>query len=101
MSVVGGAWCVAGGECVRRRALAGLSLLFAPLVTLHAQRVDDATQLLRTGKYEQAAAAFAKVPITDDDWVAAQRGLVRSLVAVGKYDEAEAAARKATLAGKG
>jgi tetratricopeptide (TPR) repeat protein len=78
-----------------------LALLFAPLATIRAQGVDDATQLLRTGKYEQAAAAFAKVPASDDEWVAAQRGLVRSLMAVGKYDEAEAAARRATTAAKG
>ncbi|MBW8839033.1 MAG: tetratricopeptide repeat protein [Gemmatimonadetes bacterium] len=76
------------------------TLLLLPCIT-HAQALDDATQLLRTGKYEQAAAAFAKVPATDDEWVSAQLGLVRSLVAVGKYDEAEAAARRATTAPKG
>ncbi|HKN67162.1 MAG TPA: tetratricopeptide repeat protein [Gemmatimonadaceae bacterium] len=82
-------------------SLLALGFLLAPRVTLHAQRLDEATQLLRTGKYDEAAAAFAKVPASDDDWVAAQRGLVRSLVAVGKYDEAEAAARRATSSPKG
>ena len=76
-----------------------LALLVAAPAT--AQSVDEATQLLRTGKYDEAAAAFAKVPASDDDWVTAQRGLVRSLVAIGKYDEAEAAARRATSAAKG
>ena len=66
-----------------------------------AQSVDDATTLLRTGKYEQAAAAFTKVPPSDDEWVTAQRGLVRSLIAVGKYDEAENTVRRATSAPKG
>ena len=33
------------------------SLILAPRVTLGAQRADDATQLLRTGKYDEAAAA--------------------------------------------
>ena len=100
--VVSGAWRVARAAWrVARGAFGGLVLLLTPLATLHAQRVDDATQLLRTGKYEQAAAAFAKVPATDDDWVDAQRGLVRSLVAVGKYDEAEAAVRRATASPKG
>ena len=66
-----------------------------------AQSVDDATTLLRTGKYEQAAAAFTKVPPSDDEWVTAQRGLVRSLIALGKYDEAESTARRATSASKG
>jgi tetratricopeptide (TPR) repeat protein len=76
-----------------------LALLSASVAT--AQSVDDATQLLRTGKYDQAAAAFAKVPLTDDEWVTAQKGLVRSLIAVGKYDEAENIARKATGGPKG
>jgi len=54
-------------------------ICFSALLTLAAasgvaaQSVDDATQLLRTGKYEQAAAAFAKVPTTDDEWVTAQQ----------------------------
>ena len=57
--------------------------------------------MLRSGKYQEAAAAFAKVPATSEEWVAAQRGLVRSLVAVGKYDDAESAARRATSSPKG
>jgi tetratricopeptide (TPR) repeat protein len=65
------------------------------------QSVDDATQLLRTGKYAEAATAFAKVPSSDSEWAEAQRGLVRSLMAVGKYDEAESAARKATASSRG
>jgi len=76
-------------------------VLGAPCTALRGQSVDDATQLLRTGKYAEAAAAFSRVPQSDDDWMTAQRGLVRSLVAVGRYDEAEAAARKATTAPKG
>jgi tetratricopeptide (TPR) repeat protein len=66
-----------------------------------AQSVDDATDMLRAGKYQEAAAAFAKVPATDSAWVTAQRLLVRSLTAVGKYDEAESAARRATASAKG
>ena len=75
-----------------------LALFTSPLV---AQSVDDATAMLRSGKYQEASAAFAKVPATSDDWVVAQRGLVRSLLAVGKYDEAESAARRATASAKG
>ena len=77
------------------------SLLIATATPVAAQSVDDATTLLRSGKYQEAAAAFAKVPASADDWVEAQRGLVRSLVAVGKYDEAENAARRATTAAHG
>jgi tetratricopeptide (TPR) repeat protein len=79
----------------------GAILLIATASPLAAQSVDDATTLLRSGKYQEAAAAFAKVPASSDDWVEAQRGLVRSLVAVGKYDEAENAARRATAAAHG
>jgi tetratricopeptide (TPR) repeat protein len=76
-----------------------IGLLFSS--SLPAQSVDDATEMLRSGKYQDAAAAFAKVPATNEDWVAAQRGLVRSLVAVGKYDDAEGAARRAASSPKG
>ena len=57
--------------------------------------------MFRAGKYQDAAAAFAKVPASDSEWVTAQRLLVRSLTAVGKYDEAESAARRATTSAKG
>ena len=62
---------------------------------------DDARDLLRSGKYAEAAAAFAKVPAGDSAWVAAQRGLVRALSATGKYDEAESAARRAAASARG
>jgi len=79
-----------------------LALLAAGIaVKGEAQAIDDATQMLRSGKYAEAAAAFAKIPASDDDWVTAQKGFVRSLVAVGKYDEAENAARRATSSAKG
>ena len=84
-----------------KRGICTLAMMVLVGWTASAQGIDEATQLLRTGKYEQAAAAFAKVPASDDEWATAQRGLVRSLVAVGKYDEAEAAARRATSSPKG
>ena len=77
------------------------SLFIATASRLPAQSVDDATALLRSGKYQEAATAFANVPASSDDWVEAQRGLVRSLVAVGKYDQAESVARRATSAAHG
>jgi tetratricopeptide (TPR) repeat protein len=84
---------------VRRNTFAVLALVLSSPVA--AQSVDDATEMLRSGRYQEAAAAFAKVPAASDDWVAAQRGLVRSLMAVGKYDDAESAARQATTSPKG
>ncbi|HKW08736.1 MAG TPA: tetratricopeptide repeat protein [Gemmatimonadaceae bacterium] len=94
-----GAWSVARGA---RSGIVALLVLCAPRATLHAQRtVDDATEMLRSGKYQEAASAFAKVQASDTDWSTAQRGLVRSLMAVGKYDDAEAAARRATSSAKG
>ena len=44
-----------------------LCALCAQRATLSAQGVDDATQLLRTGKYAEAAVAFSSVPQSDDD----------------------------------
>ena len=89
----------------RRRRRAGrttwLGILLFGASALHAQSVQDARELLRSGKYSEAAAAFAKVPASDSAWAAAQRGLVRSLLAVGKYEEAEATARRAVAAPRG
>ena len=85
----------------RISATSAFVLAFAAAMPLRAQAVDEATALLRSGKYEDAAAAFGKVPESDEEWVAAQRGLVRSLMAVGKYDEAETAVRRATATAQG
>jgi tetratricopeptide (TPR) repeat protein len=67
-----------------------------PLTRSGAQSVEDAREALHAGKYAEAAATFSKVSMGDTGWVAAQRGLVQALTAVGKYDEAESAARRAT-----
>ena len=89
----------------RRRSRAGrttcLGILLFGASALGAQSVQDARELLRSGKYAEAAAAFAKVPTSDSAWAAAQRGLVRSLMVVGKYDEAEATARRAAATPRG
>ena len=82
-----------------RRAGVLLSALLVVPTAACAQSAEDAQELLRSGKYAEAGAAFAKVPLADSGWATAQRGLVRSLSAVGKYDEAESAARRATSAG--
>ncbi len=62
---------------------------------------DDGHDLFRGGKYQQAIAALNKVPASDSDWAASQRDLVRAYAAIGKYDEAEAAGRRAVLSPKG
>src|SRR5262249_24791866 len=92
-----------GREEVMTRAPIALSLLVAAIVgaprALAAQ--DDGHDLLRTGKYQAAIAALSKVPASDSDWAAAQRDLVRAYATIGKYDEAEAAARRAAASPKG
>ncbi len=62
---------------------------------------DDGHDLLRGGKYQEAIAALSKVAAKDSDWSAAQRDLVRAYATIGKYDEAEAAARRAIASPKG
>ena len=88
-----------------RLALRGsVSLAFALALlaprSMRARRTT-ATTLLRGGKYQQAIAALNKVPASDSDWAASQRDLVRAYATIGKYDEAEAAARRAVLSPKG
>src|SRR5215475_1166999 len=79
-----------------RSALALASLLF-PLPVL-AQDIDEGREALRTGKYAEAITILGKVPPTDSQWLDAQRSLVRAYATIGKYDEAEAAARRGTAA---
>jgi len=68
-----------------------LTLIAMPLA---AQEYSAAETALRTGKYEQAIAAFTKLASAEPAPPAALDGLVRSLMIVGRYDEAEAAARR-------
>jgi tetratricopeptide (TPR) repeat protein len=63
-----------------------------------AQDIDEGREALRTGKYTEAITILGKVTPTDSQWVDAQRYLVRAYTTVGKYDEAEAAARRGTAA---
>ena len=87
-------------RCARLTLLALLPLP-ASLFPLSAQTVDDGRDAFRSGKYTAAIAIFSKISQTDSDWVEAQRLLVRSLTTVGKYDDAEATARRATSAKNG
>ena len=80
-----------------RIALAGLSIVPALAA---AQDIDEGRDRLRTGKYQEAITILSKVPASSEDYVAAQRDLARAYATIGKYDEAELTARKATT-GKG
>ena len=76
-------------------ALAALSLL--PALGL-AQDIDEGRDRLRTGKYQEAITILSKVPASSEDYAAAQRELARAYATIGKYDDAELTARKATTA---
>jgi len=80
---------------MKRSALLASVALLAPL-TLHAQ--DQGHEALRVGNYQEAIALLSKVPTTDSEWVGAQRDLVRAYTTIGRYDDAETAARRAVAA---
>ena len=61
-----------------------------------AQDIDEGRDRLRTGKYQEAITILSKVPASSEDYAAAQRELTRAYATIGKYDEAELTARKAT-----
>ena len=83
---------------VRMGVLAVALALCGPRI---ATAQDDGHELFRSGNYQAAIAALNKVPATDSDWAAAQRDLVRAYATIGKYDEAETAARRAAASPKG
>jgi len=66
-----------------------------------AQDVADGRDQLRSGKYKEAVATLSKISPTDSDWVVAQRYLIDAYAITGRYDEAEAAARKAVASQNG
>jgi len=78
-------------------SLLAVAVLAAP-ARAHAQDANDADDAFRTGKYADAIAIWSKIAPSDTGWIAAQRGLVRAYATIGKYDEAESVARKATSA---
>ncbi len=69
-------------------------LLLAP-GTLAAQDAGEARQALRSGEYEAAERGFRRALRDDPGADAARRGLVESLLATGRWDDAEEAARAA------
>jgi tetratricopeptide (TPR) repeat protein len=63
-----------------------------------AQEPVDGEAALRAGRYDAAIAAFTRAATGDSTSARAHRGLVRALSEVGRYEQAEAAARRATAA---
>ena len=80
-----------GAKWLKRMAL----VVLFPLPAF-AQDFDEGREALRTGKYQEAITILGKVPPTDANWLDAQRLLVRAYTTTGKYDEAEATARRGT-----
>ena len=76
----------------------GVFALGVSVTALSAQDIDDGREALRTGKYQDAITILSKVPPTDSQWIAAQRELARAYATIGKYDDAENTARRATAA---
>lgn len=58
------------------------------------QRVEAAEIALRSGRYEDAISLFSDIAGNEPDNARAARGHVRALVEVGRYEEAEQAARR-------
>jgi tetratricopeptide (TPR) repeat protein len=81
-----------------RVALVAALIAAAPL---HGQGVDDARDSARAGKYQAAIALLTRTAPADSEWVDAQRELARVYATVGRYDDAESIARRATAARRG
>jgi tetratricopeptide (TPR) repeat protein len=81
--------------------LRGLLLVSVAAVGLRAQSIDPGVEALRAGRYTDAIEALKKVPAGDSAWARAQRLLVRANATIGRYDDAEAIARRATATPRG
>jgi tetratricopeptide (TPR) repeat protein len=83
----------------RRLRYATLSLFALSAFALSsacAQEPVDGEAALRAGRYDAAIAAFTRAATADSSSARAHRGLVRALSEVGRYEQAETAARHAT-----
>jgi tetratricopeptide (TPR) repeat protein len=80
-----------------RRTLSALLVLSAfAFPTACAQEPVDGEAALRAGRYDAAIAAFTRAATGDSASSRAHQGLIRALSEVGRYDDAEAAGRRAT-----
>src|SRR5947207_9258094 len=62
------------------------------------ERLDAARDSLRGGRYQAAIALLTKIAPADSEWIVAQRDLARAYATIGRYDDAENVARRATSA---
>ena len=79
---------------VLRSASVALGLLLLACEPARSQTLQSAQAAYDSGNYDAAITAFTALTNSDTASIAARRGLVRSLRAVGRYDAAEAAARR-------
>ncbi len=78
--------------------LCAAALLVPAAAALRAQRpVRSRPDTARANPYADTIAALGKIAKGDSGWLPAQRELARALAATGKYDNAEAVARQATV----
>ena len=94
----GSAW--RGARCAWR-GCTGLVLVAIAALGAGAQSVPDGDELMRAGKYVDAAGVYGRVPQSDTAWGTGQRWMARALLLAGKYDDAEGAARRAAGGAKG
>ncbi len=85
---------------MRARALAPALLLaaVAAAAPLRAQSLDEARAALRSGRYDDALAAYRALAGRPDAPAEAHRGLAETLTVVGKYADAERGLRAALAA---
>jgi tetratricopeptide (TPR) repeat protein len=84
-----------------KRFLAAASLCLGLVSVSGAQDVDAGRDSLRAGRYKEAIAILSKVPASDSAWLDVQSMLIRAQTTIGRYDDAEATARRAIAAPNG
>jgi predicted Zn-dependent protease len=72
----------------------GLHIGVAGLDAQSQDRVADAENALRTGRYDDAVSLFADIVRRQPESARAAQGMVESSAAVGRYGDAEEAARR-------
>jgi tetratricopeptide (TPR) repeat protein len=72
----------------------GLQVGVAGLGAQPQDRVADAENALRTGRYDDAISQFTDIARRQPESARAAKGMVESLAAVGRYEDAEGAARR-------
>ncbi|MHC4875733.1 MAG: tetratricopeptide repeat protein [Planctomycetota bacterium] len=76
------------GILLLQRAAIAASFLIALVSIADAQEVMTAREHLQHGRYEEAEEAYAKLVASNEESIPARVGLARSLVALGRLDDA-------------